>query len=340
MSRRLPDRPNIRNLKNQAKGLLRSRQSGDLQAAERIKAYHPRMRRLSPEQILGHRFTLRSAQVVVAREYGFPSWPKLVAHVSAPDATEVGRAVSGFPICKGRQLVQAKIVDLFESNGSFDITLKCGQDDVVWIRVGRTEGIALDCALRGQPPPRPLPHNLIQDLLEKSGVEHQVQGVIIHGLEGTTFPTRLLMEMHGTRMEVDCRPSDGIVMATMREAPILVDSEVVQRAAKKERKVGSKEMKLAEVAARDRLKLQGPSAWVDLPYRYLKEHIVGPDGSTLRTFEAVTGVRVETDAMPKRLLLHSGDQDDLESAVELMRAVISDGRITPEAVEEIHSEAT
>jgi len=55
--RRLPDRPNLRHLKDQAKDLV------DAGAAPSITA----------------------AQFAIARRYGFPSWPKLKAHVESLD---------------------------------------------------------------------------------------------------------------------------------------------------------------------------------------------------------------------------------------------------------------
>ena len=43
MSKQLPPRPNLRNLKNQAKSLLKSLQAGDLDAIQRIEASLPRV---------------------------------------------------------------------------------------------------------------------------------------------------------------------------------------------------------------------------------------------------------------------------------------------------------
>lgn len=54
-ARPLPDRPNLRHLKDQAKDLLKA----------------------------GHARSLSDAQLQIARQYGFPSWPKLKAHVDS-----------------------------------------------------------------------------------------------------------------------------------------------------------------------------------------------------------------------------------------------------------------
>ncbi len=64
----LPARPDLTQLRHQAKDLLRSAAAGDTAAAARIAA-------------LADRPTLASAQLAIAREYGFASWPKLQSEV-------------------------------------------------------------------------------------------------------------------------------------------------------------------------------------------------------------------------------------------------------------------
>jgi hypothetical protein len=70
---RLPDNPSLENLRKQAKGLLRDYRGGVPAAVDRIRALCP-----TREPV-----TLADAQFVLAREYGFESWPKLVHHVAA-----------------------------------------------------------------------------------------------------------------------------------------------------------------------------------------------------------------------------------------------------------------
>jgi len=77
----LPARPNLEQLRRQAKDLLRDAKSGDSDARNRIAA-------------VSDRLTLASAQLVVARGYGFASWAKLKREVerrSILDARDLGR---------------------------------------------------------------------------------------------------------------------------------------------------------------------------------------------------------------------------------------------------------
>ena len=83
MPKLLPPRPNLEQLRNQAKDLLKSLKSGDPEAIKRIQENHPRWSRVSGSDIRDTPFSLSEAQLVVAREYGFASWPKLKAHVDS-----------------------------------------------------------------------------------------------------------------------------------------------------------------------------------------------------------------------------------------------------------------
>jgi hypothetical protein len=96
MTRALPDPPDIDQYRRQAKELLRARGEEDATAIARIRANHPKLAGSSPERIRSARFALADAQLVLARELGFPSWPRLKAHVERLKAGEVRAARGGF----------------------------------------------------------------------------------------------------------------------------------------------------------------------------------------------------------------------------------------------------
>jgi uncharacterized protein len=68
----LPVQPDLNQLRHQAKDLLRTAQAGDSAAAARIRA-------------VSDRLILSSAQLALAREYGFTSWPRLKLEVERRD---------------------------------------------------------------------------------------------------------------------------------------------------------------------------------------------------------------------------------------------------------------
>jgi ankyrin repeat protein len=83
MKRQLPSRPNLEQLKHQAKDLLKSHKLGEPEAIQRIQKNHPRWAKASAAEIRAARFSLSHAQLVIAREFGFAGWPELKARVDS-----------------------------------------------------------------------------------------------------------------------------------------------------------------------------------------------------------------------------------------------------------------
>lgn len=76
---KLPERPSLEQLRKQAKDLLRSAHAGDENALRRLFSSAP----VAKHRLLRERVSLNDAQLAVAREYGFDSWPQLVRHVES-----------------------------------------------------------------------------------------------------------------------------------------------------------------------------------------------------------------------------------------------------------------
>ena len=89
-SEALPPNPSLRQSRHQAKDLLRAHRAGEPDALRRIGQSHPRFSGSSQAEIAAAEIRLADAQLVIARELGFRSWPKLKAHVeslSSPPST-------------------------------------------------------------------------------------------------------------------------------------------------------------------------------------------------------------------------------------------------------------
>jgi len=78
----LPSRPDLGQLRRQARDLLRAARAGDAAAAGRIRAVPGPM-------------TLAAAQLAIAHQYGFASWPRLKAEVDAR-TRDLARTVEAF----------------------------------------------------------------------------------------------------------------------------------------------------------------------------------------------------------------------------------------------------
>ena len=78
--RPLPPRPNLEFERKEAKALLRRLRAGDSDALARARARHPAIDASATAHI-----RLADAQLVIAREYGFMSWPRLVRYFGDVD---------------------------------------------------------------------------------------------------------------------------------------------------------------------------------------------------------------------------------------------------------------
>jgi Ankyrin repeat len=77
--RHFPVRPNLEQLKHQAKDLLRAIRKSDPAAVAELHEYHPK-------PIESAEAKLADAQLTLARSYGLPSWPRLVIACRMTDA--------------------------------------------------------------------------------------------------------------------------------------------------------------------------------------------------------------------------------------------------------------
>src|SRR5271156_6853341 len=100
LTRRLPPHPNLEQLRKQAKDLLERFRAGDPAAVAEVQQFerHP-----DPS-----RFALNDAQRVLARAYGYQSWPKLKAFVDGTNVKELAGAVRGGDIAKARMLLNSR----------------------------------------------------------------------------------------------------------------------------------------------------------------------------------------------------------------------------------------
>ena len=92
-SEALPPRPSLDQLRRRAKELRDAARSGDPAALGRIAARTPAAR--------AGTVTLAGAQLAIAREHGYPSWPRLVAEVQARTAQR-GQQVEEFLVASIR----------------------------------------------------------------------------------------------------------------------------------------------------------------------------------------------------------------------------------------------
>jgi hypothetical protein len=75
--RSLPPQPSLEFERKRAKALLRQLRAGEPDALHRARARHAAFRSGAPDRV-----TLADAQLIIAREYGFTSWPRLGRYIT------------------------------------------------------------------------------------------------------------------------------------------------------------------------------------------------------------------------------------------------------------------
>ena len=104
-----------------------------------------------------------------------------------------------------------------------------GHNRVLPIWIGTPEATSILLALQGAEPPRPMTHDLMQDVVETLG--YLVQRVEITRLEEGTFYAALILQGEEHTYALDARPSDSIALAIRAGAPLFVDEAVLEEAA-------------------------------------------------------------------------------------------------------------
>ncbi|MCS7216213.1 MAG: bifunctional nuclease family protein [Candidatus Bipolaricaulota bacterium] len=98
----------------------------------------------------------------------------------------------------------------------------------IWIAEPEAMSIALE--LQGQRFPRPLPHDLMKELLAALGASLE-QVVITQIKDGVFYAKLVIRDAQGAVKELDSRPSDAIALALRTRSPIFIAEEVFEQAA-------------------------------------------------------------------------------------------------------------
>jgi ankyrin repeat protein len=137
MIKSIPARPNLEFDRKQAKGLLEAMKSRQPEARERFAAHHPRG---VPAEL-----RLADALLVVAREYGFRSWPQWKAFVEtrnmerSKQAEMTARAVCSNDLARARVLLRA---DPGLAQEDFYLACACGEVATVKAAISQDPEIA------------------------------------------------------------------------------------------------------------------------------------------------------------------------------------------------------
>ena len=97
----------------------------------------------------------------------------------------------------------------------------------IWI--GHPEAAAILMKLQGANTPRPMTHDLMDEMLDKLQVE--CTRVSVTELRENTFYASIQLRIDGREVEIDSRPSDALALAVRTQAPIFAHEDVIAESA-------------------------------------------------------------------------------------------------------------
>jgi hypothetical protein len=107
------------------------------------------------------------------------------------------------------------------------VVLKDVQSDLVlpiWVGIFEANAIALE--LEKTATPRPMTHDLLQNLAR--GLNAEVRKVVVSELRDDTFFAVIWLDQGGETVTLDARPSDAIALALRWDCPIYVNRDVLE----------------------------------------------------------------------------------------------------------------
>ena len=97
----------------------------------------------------------------------------------------------------------------------------------IWI--GHAEAAAILMKLQGAETPRPMTHDLLNDVLGELNAE--IAKITVTELRENTFYALITLRASANEIEVDSRPSDALALAVRSGAPIFAAEDVIAESA-------------------------------------------------------------------------------------------------------------
>ena len=107
-----------------------------------------------------------------------------------------------------------------------EVDCEAGEPRTFHIVIGIFEATSIDRRVKNIPNPRPLTHDLINNVIDQLGGD--LQDVFISELREHTYYAKIRVRRDGELIEIDARPSDAVAVAVTAKVPIYVAEEVLQ----------------------------------------------------------------------------------------------------------------
>lgn len=128
------------------------------------------------------------------------------------------------------ELIQLSFDKIMQTR-SYTVIILGGREKRFAIYTDPSIGRTLQLFLTGAEKPRPLTHDLIDQLFR--GMDIRIKQVVINDVHDTTYFARLYLEQElgdiRHIVEIDARPSDCIVLALMNNVPVYCTRDVLEK---------------------------------------------------------------------------------------------------------------
>jgi bifunctional DNase/RNase len=129
------------------------------------------------------------------------------------------------------QLIDVRIEGVFMAENGGQVSrfvLLTDEERRLPILIGPAEATAIQMALEGRQPDRPMTHDLLRNILERVGAD--LDRVVIDDFWNTVYYAKLYLRKGNEEMEIDARPSDAIALAVRFNTPIQVADGILEAA--------------------------------------------------------------------------------------------------------------
>ena len=134
------------------------------------------------------------------------------------------------PVAENKMLIRVDIHQLVVDPASQQpvVTLADAEETrALFIWIGLAEARAIYSELEGVKHKRPLTHDLLENIIQKTnGRIHRI--VVTHTRDNIYYAT-VVLQRKDNLIEIDARPSDAIVMALKFDAPVFVSRDLFEK---------------------------------------------------------------------------------------------------------------
>ena len=102
------------------------------------------------------------------------------------------------------------------------------QERYLFIWIAQPEAYAIAVELQGTPSLRPLTHDLLKNTIGKLGAN--IKSIVISDLVEEIYYAHIMLEVAGSDIDIDARPSDAIALAVRSKTPIYVEDSILEHA--------------------------------------------------------------------------------------------------------------